>query len=87
MAKAIFDVAYNNGTPSLPPMKGPSLHLVHNDGDGFSVLSDVSLPIVRVLVTTDRPTIAAMKADPAYSFVEDVPDDYESLAEEQAQAL
>jgi hypothetical protein len=68
------------GGPDLPPCEaqdGPQLVYTDADGvrhGGFTCLAMLPDSRVRVEVTADEETIQAMKAEPKYAWLEDIPE-------------
>lgn len=78
--KANFVTTFENGTPVLPPLEAENdgdLHLTYLQGGqrvgGFACISYAPDQTVIVQVHASPDTIAAMKADDAYVWLEDLP--------------
>ena len=82
--RALFCVPFEPGGPVVPPMQqfdNTGYGLTYNDSltgemcGGYSCVGHVpQAPTCLVLIESSAETIAAMRVDPQYLWVEDVPD-------------
>ena len=82
--KAIFAIPFKDGQPQLPPMTADSpgglqlgeiVNGAVRDGCGWSMIGpNPKNPLTSCLALVDSSaaTIAAMKADPSYVFIEEI---------------